>query len=601
MRFLVALALLLSSWTAFGASDDLAGLWKAKKRFGPDTHGTLIIRRTADGYAADLAGQPAAVRADNGELTFAAANGDGHFRGKIEADGSILGFWARARTPVDSSEYATPVVLKADGENRWRGVVEPLQDEFTFYLLLQKRDDGSYGAVLRNVERDIGTQYGVDHLARTGNAVQLVGKRGAVASGTFAADDEVLELTFPNRGGSYDFVRDDAASDFYPRGKEPGLYTYRAPLALDDGWPVGTLDGADISRAAIEKLVQSIIDTPMDSTDAPQVHALLIARHGKLVVEEYFHGVTREKLHDTRSAGKSVTTIIAGAAMHAGAPLAPASKVYEVMNGGSFPDGLDAQKRTMTLENLLTMSSGYFCDDTNDAAPGNEETMTDQTAEPDYYRYTMRVPLVTPPGENSVYCSANANLALGMVGRVTGESPMYTFARLVARPMNIARYGWPLDPLGRPYGGGGLRLAARDFTKFGQLMLDKGSWHGQAILSPEFAAKASSAIYHLRNIEYGYLWWSENYPFKSRTVRAFSARGAGGQTVTVVPELDLVVTTMAGNYFSRKGQFAASTDPIPRSILPAVRETGDDPAAPVVERQYTTPYGKSSDGSRIRP
>ena len=40
------------------------------------------------------------------------------------------------------------------------------------------------------------------------------------------------------------------------------------------------------------------------------------------------------------------------------------------MNGGVFPAGLDPRKRAMTLEHLLTMSSGYFCDDTNDAGAG---------------------------------------------------------------------------------------------------------------------------------------------------------------------------------------------------------------------------------------
>jgi hypothetical protein len=69
--------------------------------------------------------------------------------------------------------------------------------------------------------------------------------------------------------------------------------------------------------------------------------------------------------------------------------------------------------------------------------------------------------------------------------------------------------------------------------------------------------------------------------------------------VTVVPELDLIVATFAGNFTSRKGMFAASTDPIPRIILPAVREPGDDKNAPVIEREYVTPCGASKDGSRV--
>ena len=66
----------------------------------------------------------------------------------------------------------------------------------------------------------------------------------------------------------------------------------------------------------------------MDSADAPQIHALLIARHGRLVLEEYFHGVGRDDLHDTRSAAKSITAVTIGAAMRAGAPLRLSSPVY---------------------------------------------------------------------------------------------------------------------------------------------------------------------------------------------------------------------------------------------------------------------------------
>jgi len=192
------------------------------------------------------------------------------------------------------------------------------------------------------------------------------------------------------------------------------------------------------------------------------------------------------------------------------------------------------------------------------------------------------------------------NLALGMAGRAAHENPMALFERLLAQPMKIRHYEWGLDPAGHPYGGGGMNLLLRDFAKLGQLMLNGGTWNGRQLVSHEFVAQASSPQYHLRNIYYGYLWWIEDLPYKNRTVRAVSARGSGGQTVTFIPELDLIVATFAGNFSSRSGMFAASTDPIARTILPAVREPGDDKNAPVVEHAYTNPYGRSPDGSRVK-
>ena len=89
---------------------------------------------------------------------------------------------------------------------------------------------------------------------------------------------------------------------------------------------------------------------------------------GTLVLEEYFHGERRDRLHDTRSAAKSLTATLVGAAIHAGAPLALASPVYRVM-ADHAPPRADPRTQAMTLEHLLMMRSGLFCDDGRRAAP----------------------------------------------------------------------------------------------------------------------------------------------------------------------------------------------------------------------------------------
>jgi len=590
--------------------DELAGLWKAKRRFGPDARGPLVIERTGTTYMADMNGWSIPVQSGKGELTFELPTRQGTFRGKLTQNGeAILGHWFPHDSEGMSFQLASPVRLVRMAAGRWSGEVVPVEIAFTFFLLLEKSPEGSttpgsLHAILRNPERDLGAQWGVERLTREGQVVKLLGRRSAqqeaseVAAGTYDADRAVLTLNFPSRGGSYDFHREGDESDFYPRGKNPPRYVYRPPLRRDDGWPTGTLAEAGIDRPAMERFIQSIVDTPIDSKDAPEVHGVLVARHGKLVLEEYFHGQHRDKLHDTRSAAKSLTATVIGAAMQAGAPLSLSTPVYQLMSGGSFPADLEARKRAMTLENLLTMSSGYFCDDTNPDAPGNEENMLDQEAEPDYYRYALKLPMAWSPGERSIYCSINPNLALGMLGRATGESPMDLFDRLVAAPLKIGRYGWLLDPAGQPYGGGSMQLLPRDFMKLGQLMLNDGTWEGRRILGHDFVARASAPLYHLRGVYYGYLWWGIDFPYKDRTVHAFYAGGAGGQGVVVIPALDLVIATYAGNY-SSKGGIHIQQELIPQFILPAVREPGDDATAPVRFREWSTPYGKSPDGSPV--
>lgn len=577
--------------------DALVGLWQARRGFGPDARGPLTLRRGPGGWTADFLGGVHPVRADRDGLAFALAGDAGAFRGRLAADGRrITGHWTPPPSVIHGARFAVPVVLEADGADRWRGEIAPLDDRFTLYLMVQKRPDGALGAFLRNPERNIGARYDIDRLERDGSAIRLVGRAGGPAgatllSGSYDAGTDTLTIAIPGRGGSYEFHRDGDRSEFYPRGKHPAPYVYQPPPTLDDGWPTRSLDEVGISRAGIEAFVQTIVDMPIDSVHAPQIEGVLIARHGTLVLEEYFHGERRDRLHDTRSAAKSLTATLVGAAIHAGAPLSLSSPVYRTM-AGQAPPHPDPRTQAMTLEHLLMMRSGYFCDDGDPAAPGNEDTLQSQTDDPDYYHYSLQVPLATAPDQRSVYCSMSPNLALGVVGRATGESGLDTFDRLVGGPLGIAHYAWPLDPAGHAYGGGGVRVLPRDFMKLGQLMLDGGTWHGRRVLDREFVARASAPQHDLNGIQYGYLWWSIEVPYKDRTLRAFFAAGNGGQAVIVVPVLDLVIAIYGGNYSDPPTAIHVQQDLAPTYILPAVREPGDDPRAAVTPRPFHSPYGR---------
>lgn len=561
------------SGNAHADAKELAGLWQAKLRYGPDVRGALKIENSGPNWRADIAGRATSVRVVGDTVTFELQGGLGSFIGRFKENrAAIVGHWIQPGTPT-FGPTASPCVLQRVVDGRWRGEVAPIDAQFTMYLKVTPRPNGTVSAFLKNPERNVGRFIRVDQIELDGSTVRLRaadanGAKGRVLSeGTYR--DNIMSL--PLRGGTYDFVRvdPDSLTDFYPRGRPSVPYIYTPPPQRDDGWPTARLEDVGVSRDSISRFVQKLIDERIDSLSAPEVHSVLIARHGKLVLEEYFHGEHRDKPHATRSAAKSLTATLAGVAIQAGYPLSVTTPVWQTMLGGRLPADLDARKRGITLEHLLMMASGLDCDDADQASPGREDYVTDEQPDRDWYRYIMSLKVIRDPGEPAIYCSINPHLAGGVIARATKRSLPELFQDLIAEPLKIVRYGMPITPTGDAYMGGGVRLTSRDFMKLGQLMLNDGMWESRRALPKGWSAQASAPHVTIQGRKYGYLWWIADYPYKGRTVRAYAALGNGGQVTMVIAELDLVVTFNSGNYSDRT-TFIMQNEYVPKYVLPAV-------------------------------
>ena len=571
----LSLAAQSSSTTLAGSARDLAGLWQAKLRFGPDMHGPLLIYKEGAAWRAEIAGREADAQLSADTLTFALPDDMGKFRGRfLSQHQGILGHW-----------NGSPVTLTRVGKaDVWRGNVSPIAWDFTWYLKVEPRADGSMRAFLKNPERNQGYFMDIASLERNGKTVRLLGPaRGGKpaevqAEGTL---DEEGTLSMPLRGGTYDFQRvaDGAASDFYPRS-HPNVgasYHYQEPPQLDDGWPVATPEEVGLSRDALERFVRWIIDTPIDSVSVLETHAVLIARHGKLVLEEYFHGENRDKPHDSRSASKSLVSVLLGAAIQSGvrepggAPLSAQSHVYQVINGGKYPAGLDARKQRMTLAHLLTMSSGLDADDSKDDSPGNEDKIQEGN-DPNWWRITLNLNMVREPGEKAIYASMQPNLVGAVIRAAAQRSTVDLYHDLVFEPMQIRQYWLATMANGETYNGGGTRLLDRDFLKFPQMIMNGGTWNGRRVVSEEWAkqsiARQTSIGIHVIS-GYGYLWWLADFPYQGKTITAFYAAGNGGQIIMGIPALDLVFAHFGGNY-QDDVMFQVQRKMIPQWVLPTV-------------------------------
>ena len=400
----------------------------------------MILRR-GDGLVADIAGFSVPVKQQGKKLSFELPDGKGSFRGE-HVGGQIDGQWIQPVTVEGGARYATPLVLRADGDERWTGTGRAARGPYDLLSSGHARRRrplldlfAQPGAQPGRVPRSVADRAGRRHGAAGRNAARPGRRERHCHRAARSRGGHVQPSLF---GRTFDFAREtDRSSPFYARGNPPERYRYSPPVQLDDGWPVSTLEKEGIDQAAIERFVQKLIDMRQDSVSTSQIHSLLIARHGKLVLEEYFHGFDRDTPHDTRSASKSWTNVLIGAAMQAGVPIRLDTPVYETMLG-SVPADLDPRKKAMTLEHLISMTAGFDCDDSGER-PGDEDPMQEQTAEPDWYRYSLNVPMAWNSGEKIVYCSMKPNLAAGMLEKIAGEPLPEMFYRLVAKPMRMSQ------------------------------------------------------------------------------------------------------------------------------------------------------------------
>jgi CubicO group peptidase (beta-lactamase class C family) len=552
----------------------LDGLWVAEVRNGPDIRGSLMLVPRGDGLVADIAGFTVPVKQQGQSLSFDLPDAKGSFRGSRDGR-SIEGQWIQAVTMNSGAAYATPVVLRLGDHGYWHGQIVPDDDHMTYYLPLTRSAAGRYSTYLRNPERNQGIFLGATRLEQDGQSLRLVGiRRGqkeeaSIGAGRLDGDGSVMAI--PIQGQTFNFGRDkDSSSGFYPRGNPGERYHYAPPVQLDDGWPVSTLEKEGIDRAAIEAFVQKLIDMPQDGVSTSQVHSLLIARHGKLVLEEYFHGYDRDTPHDLRSASKSWTNALIGAAMQSGIPIRLDTPVYQTMLG-TVPADLDPRAKSMTLEHLISMTAGFDCDDSGDR-PGDEDVMQQQSEEPNWYRYSLNVPMAWNNGDKIVYCSMKPNLAGGILEKIAGEPQPELFYRLLAKPMRMSNYHLFLQPTGEAYGGGGHRFTSRDFSKLTQLYMNNGKWEGRQIVSPEWVRKSTAPLRVLSpnsGQTYGYLWNSVTYDLGGRKLFAYFPGGNGGQVAIGIPDLDLVIAFTGGNYADAV-LFRSQREFVPKDILPAV-------------------------------
>ena len=565
---------------AQSANDDLLiGTWEARRVIGPRLQGPVDIWRDDSGWSASVNAEISSGNTQDGTIQFEFGS-SGALTLRLDDRGEpVLGSWVQPPVAWLGSRYVSPVPL-VSSHGVWRGNIAPAPDVVTLRLTITRNKGGGLDAKLFNPEHNIGHFVQASSVRVDGSSIEIVGSLPSDRSQQVAVlRGEVHSETGPTLTLYFAFLYPDGAFTF-SRVNDPPVQggSYRSPPSTNDGWAVGHASDFGINLQGLSAYREELARLANDDVAGFKPHAFLVARKGVLVVEDYFEGHNRELTHDTRSASKTIASVLAGAAAYNGVPISADTLVYDSMFDGSPPEGLDPRASTMTLKHLMTMTAGLDCDDWEASSPGGEGAMQSQPDYPDWAEFTVTLDMLHEPGEHAAYCAGSSNL-VGAVVRNLGERPSQEqFDLYIARPMQITEYQMNLMANGEPYFGGGMRFRPRDFAKFGQLIVDGGVWNGRRILSEDWVRQSTeptSFLYdendwHDPKIGYGYLWWIYDYTYGNQTVRAIYMAGNGGQYVFAVPELELVVVLMGGSY-SDLALFHPRDDHMPNRILPMVR------------------------------
>ena len=225
------------------------------------------------------------------------------------------------------------------------------------------------------------------------------------------------------------------------------------PVARDDGWPVAAVnDDKLIDRDALCRMA----DRLAASSDA-NIHAVLVARSGKLVFERYFRGSDEipgrfygrrvenvtfdaDTLHDMKSVSKSVASLAVGIAIDRGLIRSVNEPIFSF-----FPELSDLrspEKDRIQLVHALTMSMGLAWVEATPATGDDNNDEARMHRAPDPCRYVLgSLPVTAPAGQEFFYNTGALALVSAIIRKATGR-PLDEFAReTLFEPLGITARG----------------------------------------------------------------------------------------------------------------------------------------------------------------
>ncbi len=279
-----------------------------------------------------------------------------------------------------------------------------------------------------------------------------------------------------------------------------------------------------ISSSTISSLL-----TELEAETRANLHNIMIVKDGEVISECSAPGYSVNIRHLSHSMSKTLTGIAVGLLEDEGR-LSLDKKVTSF-----FPEVTPQDKKfsEITVRHLITMSSGVVFSELGTVTE-EEWTKAFFSSKPTF-----------APGSMFAYNSMNSYILARIVSRITGMSLTDFLTVKLFNPLNIRNVFWEVGPEGVEKGGWGIHLSAESWAKIGIMMLEKGVYNGERILSEKWVTESTSthmqAPERIGNFNYGYHVWV------SKDADDFLFSGMLGQNVWVSPKNGIVVVTNSGN------------------------------------------------------
>jgi CubicO group peptidase (beta-lactamase class C family) len=262
---------------------------------------------------------------------------------------------------------------------------------------------------------------------------------------------------------------------------------------------VFTFAGIGFSQGAMAKgqVNQKALDELIKKAAEYKTSALVVYKDGKLITEwyeqKYKEGeyLKQKPIFHLMSCTKSIVNLGIGRLIDQGKIKSLDQPVYEF-----YPEWKQGKKEKITIRHLLNHTSGI------QVLP----TTVDIYPAPDLVQLALAAEIETEPGEKFKYNNKAVNLLAGIIQKASGKRMDLYFQDEIFKPMGIKEYVWNLDNAGNPFGMSDLSLTAIDFAKFGTMILNKGVYNNQRIVSEKWLEESLKEG-QPKAKSCGLLWW----------------------------------------------------------------------------------------------